>query len=129
MNDESPEGSFTLGEWVNSPADYFETDATTMESLMAHVNALHEFCKEKNLPMVLAVITGDDRTQYTFQASSVMPMGRCCGTILAAEGIIAMGVQSDDIGEFLEAVIDCEIERTALLTTPQLSIVPKVTKH
>lgn len=116
-------GQFTLGDWFESKPEYFQASEEVREELQKHMSALSDFCMEHSLPLVAMAVTKDDKEQYMFEGRSVMPLARCNATILAAEAVIALGIQSEETAEFLDAIIECDIDRQQRENFPPLKLV------
>lgn len=117
------ESGFTLGDWFESKPEHFEISDEVLAGLQDHLSALYDYCRDHSLPMLTMVVTKDDKEQYMFEGRSVMPLARCNATILAAEAVVALGIQSEETAEFLDAIIECDIDRQQRENFPPLKLV------
>lgn len=117
------ESSFTLSDWFESKPEYFKLSDEVVAELTGRLTALHEYCVEHNIPMVAVAVTEDNKDEYRFDGRSVMPLARCNATLLAAEAVIALGIQSEGTAEFLDAVCDADIDRQQRENFPPLKLV------
>ena len=115
--------SFTLSDWFESKPEYFDLEQEVHDGLNAHLTALYDYCREHNVPMVVMAVTEDNKTEYRFEGRSVMPLARCNATILAAEAVIALGIQSEDAAVFIDTICEADIDRQQRENFPPLKLV------